>query len=271
MEPFMAAPTPTVDRMPPDAGAQHQAPAEIEATQEAPGQLNVGKYNLYAVIVHSGYGVHSGHYYAYVRDGLGRWYLCDDNIVRAVQESDVLRSEAYILAYTRAPPAPQATPQKPPAPHTAVGASTVPNEVEAGANNAPPSPPQIARSSGVAWNMVRKRVAGSGSHVDPGVVALGKSCDEYLQAVRPWTASVTETLRQTAATFRKQHGRPAGVEELVHAWEKEHKKRSWELLQCPQTTTVMDEWCDAAEQLLRKHARGEETIERDQSPGGPAI
>jgi hypothetical protein len=41
-------------------------------------------YDLYAVLVHSGHSVHSGHYYAYVRAPNGIWHICDDTNVAQV-------------------------------------------------------------------------------------------------------------------------------------------------------------------------------------------
>lgn len=41
-------------------------------------------YDLYAVLVHSGHSVHSGHYYAYVRAPNGIWHICDDTHVAQV-------------------------------------------------------------------------------------------------------------------------------------------------------------------------------------------
>ncbi|RVW92692.1 Ubiquitin carboxyl-terminal hydrolase 25 [Vitis vinifera] len=39
------------------------------------------EYNLFATIVHSGYSPESGHYYAYIKDAMGRWYCCNDSYV----------------------------------------------------------------------------------------------------------------------------------------------------------------------------------------------
>lgn len=41
-------------------------------------------YDLYAVLVHSGHSVHSGHYYSYVRAPNGIWHICDDTHVAQV-------------------------------------------------------------------------------------------------------------------------------------------------------------------------------------------
>ncbi|CAM8951990.1 unnamed protein product [Rhodiola kirilowii] len=46
-------------------------------------------YKLFGTIVHSGYSPESGHYYAYVKDAMGRWYCCNDSFVTlsSLQES----------------------------------------------------------------------------------------------------------------------------------------------------------------------------------------
>lgn len=58
-------------------------------------------YDLFAVVVHKG-NFQGGHYISYVRsDGDGRWYLCDDGLVVAVDEEEVKRSSAYMLFYAQ--------------------------------------------------------------------------------------------------------------------------------------------------------------------------
>ncbi|KAJ3048612.1 hypothetical protein HK097_010388, partial [Rhizophlyctis rosea] len=59
------------------------------------------KYSLYAVVVHSGAYVWSGHYVAYVKDAAGVWWKYDDDTVRKSSADHVLRMEAYMLFYSR--------------------------------------------------------------------------------------------------------------------------------------------------------------------------
>lgn len=59
------------------------------------------KYALYAVLVHSGWSTHSGHYYCYVHTGMDTWHLMDDSQVSQVSERSVLEQKAYILFYVR--------------------------------------------------------------------------------------------------------------------------------------------------------------------------
>ncbi|KAJ7979614.1 Ubiquitin carboxyl-terminal hydrolase [Quillaja saponaria] len=59
------------------------------------------KYTLYGVLVHAGFGTHSGHYYCYVRTSNGMWYTLDDNRVHHVSEREVLNQQAYMLFYVR--------------------------------------------------------------------------------------------------------------------------------------------------------------------------
>eukprot|EP00252_Welwitschia_mirabilis_P016182 TRINITY_DN3573_c0_g1_i3.p1 TRINITY_DN3573_c0_g1~~TRINITY_DN3573_c0_g1_i3.p1 ORF type:complete len:772 (-),score=99.77 TRINITY_DN3573_c0_g1_i3:170-2485(-) len=59
------------------------------------------KYALYAVLVHSGWSTHSGHYYSFVRTSTGHWHKLDDSKVHQVSENAVLDQKAYMLFYIR--------------------------------------------------------------------------------------------------------------------------------------------------------------------------
>ncbi|KAK2529671.1 hypothetical protein Q9233_006838 [Columba guinea] len=58
-------------------------------------------YGLYAVLVHSGYSSHAGHYYCYVKASDGQWYQMNDNVVRPSNIKVVLNQQAYVLFYLR--------------------------------------------------------------------------------------------------------------------------------------------------------------------------
>ncbi|NXE16700.1 UBP36 hydrolase, partial [Lophotis ruficrista] len=58
-------------------------------------------YGLYAVLVHSGYSCHSGHYYCHVKASNGRWYQMDDDLVCPSSIKVVLKQKAYVLFYLR--------------------------------------------------------------------------------------------------------------------------------------------------------------------------
>ena len=51
-------------------------------------------YKLYAVLVHSGFSCHSGHYYCFVRNSNNFWYCMNDSVVRSH-----LFSKEYMLQY----------------------------------------------------------------------------------------------------------------------------------------------------------------------------
>ncbi|KNA07925.1 hypothetical protein SOVF_166920 [Spinacia oleracea] len=59
------------------------------------------EYSLFATIVHSGFSPESGHYYAYIKDAMGRWYCCNDSYVTLSTQQEVLSEKAYILFFTR--------------------------------------------------------------------------------------------------------------------------------------------------------------------------
>ncbi|XP_049632098.1 ubiquitin carboxyl-terminal hydrolase 36 isoform X2 [Suncus etruscus] len=60
-------------------------------------------YSLYAVLVHSGYSCHAGHYYCYVKASSGQWYQMNDALVHASSVQAVLNQQAYVLFYLRIP------------------------------------------------------------------------------------------------------------------------------------------------------------------------
>lgn len=57
------------------------------------------QYSLQSVIVHMGFSNHSGHYYAFVKAPNDAWYCVDDDDVRQVKLSTVLKQSAYVLMY----------------------------------------------------------------------------------------------------------------------------------------------------------------------------
>ncbi|KAM8843830.1 ubiquitin carboxyl-terminal hydrolase 36 [Spinachia spinachia] len=60
-------------------------------------------YGLYAVLVHSGYSCHAGHYYCYVKASNGQWYQMNDSMVHCSNIKVVLNQQAYVLFYLRIP------------------------------------------------------------------------------------------------------------------------------------------------------------------------
>ncbi|KAL5736725.1 hypothetical protein ACOSP7_031179 [Xanthoceras sorbifolium] len=60
------------------------------------------EYNLFGTIVHSGFSPDSGHYYAYIKDAMCRWYCCNDSYVSLSTLQEVLSEKVYILFFSRA-------------------------------------------------------------------------------------------------------------------------------------------------------------------------
>jgi len=58
-------------------------------------------YKLFAVVVHRGSDLHSGHYYSYVRGMDDNWYVANDEIVKSVPVSKPLQESAYVLFYQK--------------------------------------------------------------------------------------------------------------------------------------------------------------------------
>ncbi|XP_015084834.2 ubiquitin carboxyl-terminal hydrolase 20-like [Solanum pennellii] len=59
------------------------------------------KYDLYAIIVHSGSSMSSGHYYSFIRCAPNEWYKFNDKQVDFVEEDFVLAQEAYVIFYAK--------------------------------------------------------------------------------------------------------------------------------------------------------------------------
>ncbi|KAK2876597.1 hypothetical protein Q8A67_020693 [Cirrhinus molitorella] len=62
-------------------------------------------YALYAVLVHSGFSCHAGHYYCYIKASNGQWYQMNDSSVSLSDIRTVLNQQAYLLFYIRSPDA----------------------------------------------------------------------------------------------------------------------------------------------------------------------
>lgn len=58
-------------------------------------------YELYAVVVHQGSQMWSGHYYSYVKNSNNLWYLMNDETVRLANVERVLNENAYLLFYVK--------------------------------------------------------------------------------------------------------------------------------------------------------------------------
>ncbi|MCL7041977.1 hypothetical protein MKW94_009138 [Papaver nudicaule] len=67
------------------------------------------EYNLFGTIVHSGYSQGSGHYCAYIKNAMDRWYCCNDSHVSPSAVEDVLSEKVYILFFSRVTQRPRTT------------------------------------------------------------------------------------------------------------------------------------------------------------------
>ncbi|TKY70015.1 Ubiquitin carboxyl-terminal hydrolase 20 [Spatholobus suberectus] len=59
------------------------------------------KYDLYAIVVHTGFSSTSGHYFCFVRSAPDTWHKLDDSMVTKVSGDSALSQEAYILFYAQ--------------------------------------------------------------------------------------------------------------------------------------------------------------------------
>ncbi|KAF6728405.1 Ubiquitin carboxyl-terminal hydrolase 42 [Oryzias melastigma] len=58
-------------------------------------------YGLYAVLVHSGFSCHAGHYFCYIKASSGQWYQMNDSSVSVSDIRSVLNQQAYVLFYIK--------------------------------------------------------------------------------------------------------------------------------------------------------------------------
>ncbi|ORX55937.1 cysteine proteinase [Piromyces finnis] len=58
-------------------------------------------YRLYGVVVHSGFGVQSGHYFAFISRNIGEWFYASDSIIKPSDWDEVKKSSPYLLFYER--------------------------------------------------------------------------------------------------------------------------------------------------------------------------
>jgi len=58
-------------------------------------------YRLYGVVVHSGFGVQSGHYIAYISRKMGDWFYASDSNIRPSDWDEVKKCRPYLLFYER--------------------------------------------------------------------------------------------------------------------------------------------------------------------------
>ena len=90
--------------------AKHSSAQKVSRAIEFPVTLDLAPfmsdqtkesllYSLYAVIVHEGSSMGSGHYVCYAKAANSLWYCFNDCSVRQVSEKHVLTQSAYILMY----------------------------------------------------------------------------------------------------------------------------------------------------------------------------
>lgn len=70
-------------------------------SKENPSAVADQIYDLYGVVIHSGYSTNSGHYYSYCKTLAGKWFECDDSCITQSSERVALDQEAYLLFYQK--------------------------------------------------------------------------------------------------------------------------------------------------------------------------
>ncbi|OMJ07624.1 Ubiquitin carboxyl-terminal hydrolase 42 [Smittium culicis] len=88
-------------RFNPINGAKINKFVQFDTTLKLTSSTSEERFNLFAVLVHSGHSSRSGHYYCYVKNSNGCWYEMNDSMVRQVSEASVLKQTAYLLFYEK--------------------------------------------------------------------------------------------------------------------------------------------------------------------------
>ena len=83
---------------------------KIDRRIDYPAELDLGPftssrepaiYSLFAVLVHAGRSMNSGHYYCYAKSPAGVWLECDDATLNHASERTAMSQRAYMLFYVR--------------------------------------------------------------------------------------------------------------------------------------------------------------------------
>jgi len=61
-------------------------------------------YDLYGILVHDGFSMHSGHYYSFLRNVGGDWHRFDDSRVAPTSARNAMGQQPYILFYAKRSP-----------------------------------------------------------------------------------------------------------------------------------------------------------------------
>jgi len=80
----------------------YQQVLDISEFMSAEHNCKEMKYELYGVLVHSGFSCNSGHYYSYCKNPKGKWHCYNDSNVSQSSIHQVLnQDEAYLLFYNK--------------------------------------------------------------------------------------------------------------------------------------------------------------------------
>uniref|UniRef100_A0A8C5Q3A8 ubiquitinyl hydrolase 1 n=1 Tax=Leptobrachium leishanense TaxID=445787 RepID=A0A8C5Q3A8_9ANUR len=121
-------------------------------------------YALYAVLVHSGYSCHAGHYYCYVKASNGQWFQMNDSLVHASNIKVVLNQQAYVLFYLRLPESRKSSDSS---------TCKVPHSQVARPSSVPPSIKKTVSNGNLYSPLIGKRHEGQHAKKSPGSEETG--------------------------------------------------------------------------------------------------
>ncbi|GFR46995.1 hypothetical protein Agub_g8649 [Astrephomene gubernaculifera] len=174
-------------------------------------------YTLTGVLVHQGSSLHSGHYYALVRDSDDRWSCMNDSRVYGASLEAVRQEQAYLLFYTR-----QSMKQPRPAPQSAATvADAAAAEVAAGgAGDEVVGPARPAKVYGppLPPNWVRRRSDGGGSEKAGGGSSAAAAASKAVpESSLPQLPQPLSAAQMGAAAGSRQVGSMGGARVTVSA------------------------------------------------------
>ena len=60
--------------------------------------MKYSQYSIFAIVIHWGKNIQAGHYISIVKRD-DKWYCCDDDDVKEIEEDEILVDSAYLLFY----------------------------------------------------------------------------------------------------------------------------------------------------------------------------
>ncbi|XP_063816796.1 ubiquitin carboxyl-terminal hydrolase 36 isoform X4 [Pseudophryne corroboree] len=190
-------------------------------------------YALYAVLVHSGYSCHAGHYYCYVKASNGQWYQMNDSLVHASNIKVVLNQQAYVLFYLRVPES-----------RKSFDASVckVPHSQISRPSSVPPTIKKTLSNGSLSSPLIGKRLEGLHEKKPPHMDDIGVPvCRTYLLSGNREHSGVPHTRPLSAGPSPKLHSKTSYAPCILDDQLRKVKKAVHGQLRTPKDTCTTNE------------------------------